>query len=179
VNWDPSDVLRLASGIAESLQAWSIPPEDEETHVPPDEAGPDFLAEYDRRVTDSDLVAATRLRFANGHYSDAVVHGVIALNECVRSRSGRSEDGDDLMTIVFSQNGPLLRLNELRSKNDRSEQRGHMCLCQGVVGAWRNPRAHQHIEDEPPRALMMLELLDDLIRTTKAAKRTRKSSRKP
>ena len=84
------------------------------------------------------------------------------------------EDGDELMTLAFSPNAPLLRINPGRSKNDKSEQRGHMFLCQGVVGAWRNPRAHALIDDSPHRTLMMLETLNDLITTTKAATRTRK-----
>ena len=78
------------------------------------------------------------------------------------------------MTLVFSPNAPLLRINRGRSKSDESEQRGHMHLCQGVIGAWRNPRAHALIDDSPARALMMLETLDDLIATTKTATRTRK-----
>jgi uncharacterized protein (TIGR02391 family) len=108
------------------------------------------------------------------HYADAVEAGVKALNECVRMRTGRTEDGDSLMTAAFSPNAPLLRVNAGRTKSDESEQRGYMHLCQGVVGAWRNPRAHSLIDDEPARALMMLETIDALIATTKAATRTRR-----
>lgn len=150
-------------------------------HERTDEATPEvlpptdgLLADYDRRVVDPDLRAATRSRFVSTHYADAVEAGVKALNECVRSRTGRSEDGDSLMTVAFSPNSPLLRVNAGRTKSDESEQRGHMHLCQGVVGAWRNPRAHSLIDDEPARALMMLETIDALIATTKAATRTRK-----
>ena len=134
----------------------------------------ELLAEYDRRVVNDDLRAATRSRFVSTHYADAVEAGVKALNEYVRSRTGRTEDGDSLMTIAFSPNGALLRINQGRTKNDESEQRGHMYLCQGVVGAWRNPRAHSLIDDSPGRALMMLETIDDLIATTRAATRTRR-----
>ena len=134
----------------------------------------DLATEFDRRVSDPDLRSATESRFLTGHYADAVESGVKALCECIRSLTGRIEDGDELMTIVFSPNSPLLRINPGRSKNDKSEQRGHMFLCQGVVGAWRNPRAHELIDDSPTRALMMLETLNDLIATTKAATRTRK-----
>lgn len=133
-----------------------------------------LLIEFDRRVLDPELRMATRSRFVSEHYADAVEAGVKALNECVRSRSGRREDGDDLMTIAFSPKGGLLRINRGRSKSDASEQRGHMLLCQGVVAAWRNPRAHQLVDDSPAQALMMLEAIDDLIATTKSATRTRK-----
>ena len=133
----------------------------------------DLPAEFDRRIVDPDLRSATETRFLTAHYSDAVESGVKALCECIRSRIGRTEDGDELMTLAFSPNDPLLRINPGRSKNDKSEQRGHMFLCQGVVGAWRNPRAHALIDDSPARTLMMLETLDDLVATTKTATRTR------
>ena len=133
----------------------------------------DSAAEFDRRVVDPDLRSATRTRFLTKHYADAVESGVKALCECIRSRTERTEDGDRLMSLAFSPNDPLLRINRGRSKSDESEQRGHMFLCQGVVGAWRNPRAHALIDDSPARALMMLETLNDLIDTTKAATPTR------
>jgi uncharacterized protein (TIGR02391 family) len=134
----------------------------------------DLLAEYDRRIVDTDLRTATRTRFVSKHYADAVEAGVKALNELVRRRTGRTEDGDELMTAAFSPKGGLLKINKLRSKSDQSAQRGHMLLCQGVVGAWRNPRAHTLTDDPPAQALMMLELIDDLLQVTRAATRTRK-----
>lgn len=137
----------------------------------------DYLAEYDRRIHDPDLRVATRSRFVAEHYADAVESGVKALNECVRQRTGKTEDGDELMTLVFSANAPILRINAGTSKSDVSEQRGYMQLCQGVVAAWRNPRAHKLLSDSPARALMMLEMIEFLITTTKAAKRARKRSK--
>ena len=64
------------------------------------ENGP--LAEYDRRIRNAELRAATRSRFESLHYADAVEAGVKALNERIRARTGRTEDGDGLMTLVFS-----------------------------------------------------------------------------
>ena len=160
---------RLAGDLAEFSQ-----PHDGGVAVEVLPPADDLLVEYDRRIVDPDLRAASRSRFVSTHYADAVEAGVKALNECVRSRTGRTEDGDSLMTVAFSPNAPLLRLNSGRSKSDESEQRGHMHLCQGVIGAWRNPRAHSLIDDEPTRALMMLETIDALIATTKLATRTRK-----
>jgi uncharacterized protein (TIGR02391 family) len=134
----------------------------------------ELLAEYDRRILDSDLRLATRTRFVSQHYADVVEAAVKSLNQCIRTRSGRNEDGDELMAIAFNPKGGLLRINKGRSKSDESAQRGHMLLCQGVVGAWRNPRAHSLIDDSPVRALMMLETIGELIRVTKAATRTRR-----
>lgn len=137
-----------------------------------------LLAEYDRRVLDEDLRLATRSRFVSTHYADAVEAAVKALNECVRARTGRTEDGDALMTTAFSPNSALLRINKLQSKSDEGAQRGHMFLCQGVIGAWRNPRAHRLVDDSPARALMMLEMIDGLLTVTKAATRTRRRKTK-
>jgi uncharacterized protein (TIGR02391 family) len=110
----------------------------------------------------------------SGHYADAVEAAVKALNECVRERSGSTEDGDSLMTSVFSEKKPKLRVNRMRTDSDRSEQRGHMMMCQGVVAAWRNPRAHSsQFEDSPEKTLMMLEHIQHLIEVTNRATRTR------
>ena len=77
------------------------------------------------------------------------------------------------MTVVFSPGRPVLKINKLKSKADESAQRGHMLLCQGVIAAWRNPRAHALTDDDPGRCLMMLETIADLIETTNQAVRTR------
>ena len=168
-----SALARLAGKLAGELSDYRRPAAGEVAARAGDEDKPDLVAEFDRRVVDPDLRSATRTRFLTEHYSDAVESGVKALCECIRSRTGSTEDGDALMTLAFSPNRPLLRINRGRSKNDESEQRGHMFLCQGVVAAWRNPRAHALRDDPPGRALMMLEALNDLIVTTKAATRTR------
>lgn len=97
---------RIASDFAEFAQPHT------EGRKPVVEASPspdELPAEFDRRVTDPDLRTATRSRFVSKHYADAVEAGVKALNECVRARTGRTEDGDALMTLAFSPNAPLLR----------------------------------------------------------------------
>ncbi len=136
-----------------------------------------MLAEYDRRIGNPELRAATRSRFETRHYADAVEAGVKARCERIRARTGRTEDGDPLMTVVFSVSKPLLRTGgKRRSKADESAQRGHMLLCQGVIAAWRNPRAHKLTDDNPDRCLMMLETIADLIEVTSQAVRTRNHS---
>lgn len=162
---------RISSDLAEFRSP--SPPESRPVDQGDLEPGDALIAEFDSRITDADLRSATRSRFVSKHYADAVEAGVKTLNKYVRTRSGKTEDGDALMTIVFSPKSPLLRINRGRSRSDESEQRGHMMLCQGVVGAWRNPRAHSLTDDSPKRALMMLETIDDLIITTRTATRTR------
>jgi uncharacterized protein (TIGR02391 family) len=167
---------RIASEIA-GLGVWGRPipaapvSAAEEEDCP--ESGDELLVDFDRRIRNPELRAATRSRFQSRHYADAVEAGVKALCERIRIRSGRTEDGDGLMTLVFSPSKPLLRINQGKSKADESAQRGHMLLCQGVVAAWRNPRAHALTNDDPARCLMMLETIAELIETTNRAVRTR------
>ncbi len=166
--------IDLAQGLAADLAEFSRPKTKDP--APPAALSPEdsLLNDFDRRIIDSDLRTATRSRFISEHYADAVEAGVKVLNECVRAKSGSTEDGDALMTSVFSEKSPKLRINRLRSASDRSEQRGHMMMCQGVVAAWRNPRAHStEFDDTAEKALMMLEHVQHLIEVTKAATRTR------
>lgn len=170
-------LIDSARRLAEELDAYGRSPSETSEVAQCLELGIAGTDDFDRRIRDSQLRFATKPRFDAGHYADAVEAAVKVLNDVVRSMSGRSEDGDGLMTVVFSPNSPLLRINQGRSKSDESEQRGHMMLCQGVIGAWRNPRAHSLVDDSQARSLMMLETIEDLIRVTRSATRTRK--RKP
>ncbi|MEU4288986.1 TIGR02391 family protein [Kribbella sp. NPDC026596] len=175
--------IRLARRIAGDVAEFRHARNGEQVESPDQatlEPAEPLLAEYDRRVIDSDLRAATRTRFISTHYADAVEASVKVLNECVRSRTGLTLDGDGLMTQAFSVSNPLLRLNRLRSDSDKSEQRGHMMMCQGVVAAWRNPRAHSsQFEDSPLNTIMMLEHVQHLISVTKSATRTRQRRTAP
>ncbi|WP_158645443.1 TIGR02391 family protein [Stackebrandtia albiflava] len=135
----------------------------------------DWITDYDRRITIGSLRAVTRSRFITAHFADSVEAGVKALNECVRAKSGSVEDGDALMTSVFSERNPKLRINSLRTQSEKSEQRGHMMMCQGVIAAWRNPRAHNSwVVDIPETALMMLETVQHLMQVTMLATRARR-----
>lgn len=165
---------QLSNELAEYRGTFSAPDDPEVAPTGSTSTAQHPVADYDRRVTEDSLRLATRSRFVSGHYADAVEAAVKALNECVRERSGSTEDGDSLMTSVFSEKRPKLRVNRMRNDSDRSEQRGHMMMCQGVVAAWRNPRAHSsQFEDSPEKTLMMLEHLQHLIEVTRSATKTR------
>jgi uncharacterized protein (TIGR02391 family) len=176
VQFAVSTSQRLANEIA-ALGVWDGAGPAAPTEAAEEEDRPqpsyELLVDFDRRIRNPELRAATRSRFQSRHYADAVEAGVKALCERIRIRSGRTEDGDGLVTLVFSPSKPLLRINQRKSKADESAQRGHMLLCQGVVAAWRNPRAHALTSDDPARCLMMLETIADLIETTNRAVRTR------
>lgn len=168
-------VVHLANELASALRGYGSP-------IPTSSVLESwgFTDAYDSRIHDPDLRSATRSRFLSQHYADAVEAGVKALNECIRNKAGVTEDGDALMTSVFSVAHPKLRINRLRTDSDRTEQRGHMLMCQAVVAAWRNPRAHSsQFEDTPEGALRMLEHVQHLLDVTKAAVRTRRRRNPP
>ncbi len=125
-----------------------------------EDAGEDSSARairaYEGLELQPEIEKAAGQLFHNGHYSNAVEDAVKALTEIVRAKSGVNDDGDSLMRKVFSVNNPILKINQLADESDKSEQRGCMELFSGAVAAFRNPRAHKIIEDEPERALEII-----------------------
>lgn len=112
--------------------------------------------------------------YGDGHYSNAVLNGSIALVNCVKERSGRfDKDGSALMQEVFSPNNPFLAFNDLADQTDKDEQQGLMFLFAGAVLALRNPRAHKLLEDNPEEAAEYIGLLSLLAKRLDAARRVK------
>lgn len=114
--------------------------------------------------------AASEL-YQNGHYANAIVDAVIALNELVRKRSGLELDGATLMQTAFSPNKPVLCFNALADESDRNEQQGFMMMFSGSVAGLRNPRAHKLIKDDPERALEFIAFVSLLAKLLDGAKK--------
>jgi|ERR1017187_8099460 uncharacterized protein (TIGR02391 family) len=110
--------------------------------------------------------------FRDGHYANAVVDAVKALNELVRLNSGIDDkDGSSLMESVFSPKNPILKFNILVDASDQDEQRGFMMMFSGAVAGLRNPRAHKIIKDNPERALEFIAFVSLLARLADEAKK--------
>jgi uncharacterized protein (TIGR02391 family) len=119
--------------------------------------------------------AASKL-YRDGHYANAIVDSVIALNGLVRMRSGVELDGTALMERVFAPRGPILQFNDLTDESDQNEQKGFMMMFSGAVAGLRNPRAHKLIKDHPERALEFIAFVSLLAKLLDGAK---KASPKP
>ena len=121
---------------------------------------------FDQLVTNKKLQEASRKRFLDKHYSDAVEAAFKCLNNVVKDKSGIvRQDGAGLMRTAFSANSPVLRLNAFESTSDRDEQQGYMDIFAGSMTGIRNPRAHEHQpSDEPEVALELLVLANHLMR---------------
>lgn len=127
-----------------------------------------------RAIGDLDLHkeirAATESLFRSVHYSNAVEDGCKALDALVKVRSGLYElGGTALMLKVFSTNKPLLRFNDGATESERSEQEGMMHLYAGVMLAFRNPRAHEIIKDDPEKALEVISFISFLAKALDSA----------
>lgn len=105
--------------------------------------------------------ACTQL-YRDRHYTDAVLRAALALENYVKEKSGLDLGGSALMEQAFSANNPVIAFNSLADVSDNDEQKGFMLLFQGVVFAFRNPRAHKLLEDAPDAAFEAIGLISFL-----------------
>ena len=130
-----------------------------------------------RRAFDSlnlhpEIYRAVAKLFRDGHYAHAVEDACKVLDGLVRIRSDRVDvSGTSLMQTVFSANGPVLRFNALSTETEKSEQQGMMFLYAGVMLAFRNPRAHEIVKDDPEMALEIIGFISHLARALDRAER--------
>ena len=109
---------------------------------------------------------ASESLFKDGHYSDAILKSLIALEDSVKQNSGvLDKEGFSLMNHVFSEDRPILKLNELRTRTDKDEQKGFRFIFAGVMAGVRNPKAHTIvIQKDPFKTLEYLSLASLLFR---------------
>jgi uncharacterized protein (TIGR02391 family) len=135
-------------------------------------AGSRAIREAGARDFHSEIQRAAGELFKNGHYANAVEDACKALDGFVKFRSGRSDlSGTALMNTVFSPNNPILKFNDVVSESEKSEQQGMMQLFAGAMLAFRNPRAHQIVTDDPENALEILSFLSFLAKAVDRAKK--------
>jgi uncharacterized protein (TIGR02391 family) len=101
---------------------------------------------------------ASESLFKDGHLAEAIFSAYKALANYVKEKSGLRElDGTDLMAAAFNENNPVIRLNELRTETDRTEQYGFKFLYIGAYQGVRDPKAHDEIvQDDPYKTLEYL-----------------------
>ncbi|MYB47936.1 MAG: TIGR02391 family protein [Dehalococcoidia bacterium] len=120
---------------------------------------------FDHLVTDDLIREASRKRFLDESYSDAIEAAYKCLNNAVKDKSGVSDkDGADLMRKVFSPKAPILRFSKHKSTSLDNEQLGYMHLFEGAMIGIRNPRAHEtQMSDSPDEALRLLTFANHLM----------------
>lgn len=102
-------------------------------------------AELQRREVHAEVLKACRSELLEENYFHAVLEATKSLADRIRSLSGLTSDGSDLVNQALGtrDGAPVLAFNSLRTMSEESEQRGMMQLMKGVFAVFRNPTAHE------------------------------------
>lgn len=102
------------------------------------------------------ILKSSEALFKDRHYASAILEAFKAVNNFVKEKSGLSSDerrgmsDKQLMAKVFDERAPLIKLNELSTDTDISEQEGFKFLFMGATAGIRNPKAHDNIIQTDP-----------------------------
>lgn len=104
--------------------------------------------------------------YTNKQYGDAASQGVQIYCEIIRTLTGRSEDGSDLVNRIFGSkpfnSPPEIQLNDLNTESLKNIQDGQGHLSRGVVTGFRNPISHGPIDTNVPALFSELDCLNIL-----------------
>jgi len=125
------------------------------------------LADYDLHLRIKEVVGT---KYEDGHYAEAVEAGfkevIKRVKDYVNEKNADNLDGAKAMgrAFDFDRQEPLIKFNNLQTKEEKDEQRGIAFLFKGVVGI-RNRKVHENITlNDPYRALEYLALASLLMR---------------
>ena len=125
------------------------------------------------------VIEVSQSLFETGHYSPAIFEAFKAVSNLVKEKTGLSLDDKDLMTRVFNEDNPIIKLNEGKTRSDRNEQEGFRFLFMGAIVGIRNPKAHETvIQTDPYKTLEYLAFASLLMRRVEEGKITKSRTRK-
>lgn len=94
------------------------------------------------RGAHSEIFKYCRAELLEDNYFHAVLESIKGVAERIRSLSGLTSDGAELVNAAFSTKASLIAINNLETDTETSEQKGFGNLLIGLFGAVRNPTAH-------------------------------------
>ncbi len=94
------------------------------------------------RGAHSEIFKYCRAELLEDNYFHAVLESIKGVAERIRSLSGLTSDGAELVNAAFSTKASLIAINNLETDTETSEQKGFGNLLVGLFGAVRNPTAH-------------------------------------
>ena len=159
--------LTILQSMRDEVKYW---PDDEEKPRAPSAKSPIEL--FDAMRFHPKVIESSRPLFGDGYYSDAIFRAFTAVCAFVKEKSGSPVDGKgspldgkSLMSTVFSETKPIIKLNDLLDSSDRNEQEGFKFLFMGGQIGIRNPKAHDNIvQTDPYRTLEYLSLASLLMK---------------
>ena len=91
-----------------------------------------------------DVLLFCKAELVQRNYFHAVLEAAKGVSSKIRERTGLTSDGVELVNEAFTltQNMPPLAFNSLQTPSERSAHSGYANFARGVVGAFRNPTAH-------------------------------------
>lgn len=91
-----------------------------------------------------DVLRYCRAELVERNYFHAVLEASKSVSAKIRAKTGLQSDGAQLVDDAFSlkHNLPPLAFNSLQTASERSAHAGYAHFARGVVGAFRNPTAH-------------------------------------
>jgi len=105
------------------------------------------------------IVDASRSQFRSGHYAEAIFNAFKCIEILAKEKSGSRKRGTALMQDIFSENNPIIKLNNMQQDFEIDEQQGFRFIYAGAMLGIRNPNAHADIpQKDPYRTLEYLSL---------------------
>lgn len=108
------------------------------------------------------IVEISKNRFEAEHFADSVEAAFKEINKIVKTivkqRTNDEFDGSDLMNRAFSPQHPIIVLDDLSTQSGQDAQKGYMQLFSGSMTGIRNPKTHDNVTIDCPKAVHFLFL---------------------
>jgi uncharacterized protein (TIGR02391 family) len=97
------------------------------------------------RAVHHDVLRFCKPELVQRNYFHAVLEASKSVSAKIRVRTGLAADGTELADQAFTlkRDMPPLAFNSLQTQSERSAHAGYAHFVRGVVGAFRNPTAHE------------------------------------
>jgi len=101
-----------------------------------------FKSKLENRNIHVKIYSYCKAELINENYFHSVFEAVKSIAEEIRLKTSLTSDGAELIDQALSINNPLLKINNLSTETEKSEQKGFANLIKGVFGMFRNTTAH-------------------------------------
>lgn len=101
-----------------------------------------FRSKLEQRNIHPKIYVYCNTELITENYFHSVFEAVKSIAEEIRIKTGLTSDGGELIDKAFSINNPLLKINNLITDTEKSEQKGLGNLIKGIFGMFRNTTAH-------------------------------------
>jgi uncharacterized protein (TIGR02391 family) len=101
-----------------------------------------LLTKLKDRDVHLDVIKFCKSELLQDNYFHAVFEATKSVADKIRQMTGLTGDGAEIVDITFKVNNPILKINNLETDTEISEQKGFANLLKGFFGLFRNTTAH-------------------------------------